>query len=255
MTDASAGITKDVVVTNLAVKDFNLSAGTVSGIYDPAYDLWVWLYDRDGQVPVTDPENGTWIATFAELPPSAWGGAVQREADGDGTSIDFQVPNPNLYALAGEDKIFAQEWIAGAQLDLTIHNSNGEQIYSESQMVEPPSVVPWTLVVFDLDAAGFDLLPGQQIVLNQGGYVRELLVSSLRITGFDYAAQQVIGVGDPGAQIFIRINGEDVWGEVDSEGNWAISHPQLAAGVWGEAIQPDGDDGDETRDGFQAPFE
>ena len=251
MTDEAAGITKDVTVTNLAVTDINLGAHTVSGIYDPAYELWVWLYGQDGQVPAT--EGNTWVATFTELLPRTWGGATQRDTDGDGTSLDFQIPNPNLYALPDENKIFAQEWIVGSQLDLKVYDSGGSEIYSDSQMVETPSVVPWTLVVFDLDAAGFDLMPGQQIVLNQRGYVRELLVSSLTITGFDFVNQQVIGTGDAGALIFIRINGEDVWGEVDSEGNWATSHPQLAPRVWGEAIQPDGVDGDETRDGFQAP--
>jgi hypothetical protein len=85
-------VTKDVVITNLAVTDINLGARTVSGTYDPAYDLWVWLYGADGQVPATDPDAGTWVALFAELSPGAWGGATQWDADGDGTSIDFQAP-------------------------------------------------------------------------------------------------------------------------------------------------------------------
>jgi hypothetical protein len=220
-------LTKEVVVTNLAVTDINLGAYTVSGIYDPAYDLWVWLYGEDGQVPITDPDTGTWVATFAELSPGAWGGATQLETDGDGTSLDFQVPNPSLYALADENKIFAQEWIAGFPLELKIYDALGAEIYADSQVVEPPSVVPWTLVVFDLGAVDFDLLPGQRIVLSQRGYSRELIVSSLLLTGFDLDNQQVFGTGDAGAQIFIRINGEDVWGEVGSDGHWAISTNSL----------------------------
>jgi hypothetical protein len=102
MTDEAAGITKDVWVTNLAVTDFDLSAKTVSGIYDPAYSLWVWLYGEDGQEPAT--ANGTWVATFTELPPGAWGGATQWDIDGDGTSIDFQVPR---VVMAGN---FYIEW-------------------------------------------------------------------------------------------------------------------------------------------------
>ena len=94
MADEMTGMTKDVVVTNLAVTDIDVNAGTVSGVYDPAYDLWVWLYGREGQVPATDPNNGTWVATFSELPLGAWGGATQWEMDGDGTSLDFQVPDP-----------------------------------------------------------------------------------------------------------------------------------------------------------------
>ena len=90
LADESIGLTKDVVVTNLAVTDFDTSAGTVTGVFDPAYDLWVWLYGEEGQVPAT--EGDVWTATFGELPPGAWGGATQWDIDGDGTSIDFQVP-------------------------------------------------------------------------------------------------------------------------------------------------------------------
>jgi hypothetical protein len=33
--------------------------------------------------------------------------------------------------------------------------------------------------------------------------------------------------------------------------NWSVYQERLAVGVWGDAIQPD-EDGDQTRDGFQA---
>lgn len=408
MTDGFS--TKEVVVTNLAVTDMNLGARTVSGTYDPASEPWVWLYGQDGQVPVLDPAAGTWTATFSELPPGAWGGATQWDADDDGTSLDFRTPNPtilgwlewdvvegnewhpgdtvtltvgdltrsavvqpsswdplygyarfelgpegydlkvgdfvtmtdgritkelqvpqlevtgydlgahtisgtydpalsfwirvnemepdnvafdgntwaaafaglgpnmwgdagqidndgdevratintpnpNLYALPDENRIFAQAWTVGQSLDLRIYATSGEEIYSASQVVQPPSEVPWTVVVFDPGADGFDLLPGQRIVLNQGGYERELVLASLRITGFDLGAKIISGVGDPGAAFLIRIDGQDVWSTVAEDGTWSVYHELLGPGVWGEAIQPDGVDGDETRDGFQAPFE
>jgi len=92
MTDESIDFSKEVLVTNLAVSDFDPNAGQVFGTYDPSYDLWVWLYDVEGQVPETNPDNATWVATFTELPLGAWGGATQWDWDGDGTSVDFQVP-------------------------------------------------------------------------------------------------------------------------------------------------------------------
>ncbi|HLO14485.1 MAG TPA: hypothetical protein VK206_06640, partial [Anaerolineales bacterium] len=84
-------VTKEVTVPNLAVTAFDVSAGTISGVYDPGYDLWVWLYDREGQIPATDTGNGTWIATFNKLQAGAMGGARQQDTDGDRVSIDFQV--------------------------------------------------------------------------------------------------------------------------------------------------------------------
>jgi hypothetical protein len=106
-------LTKEVVVTNLAVTDINLNARTVSGIYDPACDLWVWLYGQDGRVPATDPVAGTWIAAFSELPPGVWGGATQWDTDGDGTSMDFRAPDPGMYAVPDEERIYAWEWTPG----------------------------------------------------------------------------------------------------------------------------------------------
>ncbi|HLO33472.1 MAG TPA: hypothetical protein VK249_30270 [Anaerolineales bacterium] len=94
MTDGVA--TKETSVTNLAVTDINLAAQTVSGTYDPDFDLSVSLSGEAAQSLTTDPTRGTWTATFAELTPGAWGGAVQHDADGDGTSIDFQVPSTLL---------------------------------------------------------------------------------------------------------------------------------------------------------------
>ncbi len=245
MTDGSN--TKYILIPPLAVTDYNLGARMVSGVYNPRLGFWIGV---NGIEPTDIAFDGnSWVATFDKLDPNMWGDVVQTDADGDDVRATIHTPNPNLYALPDENKIYAQAWTAGFQLDLKIYDSNGNEVHSDSQMVKPPSAVPWTVVVFDYG----DLSAGQRIVLNQRGYERELLVSSLMVTGFDLASHQVIGIGDPDAKIFIRINGEDVWGEVGEDGNWVISHPQLISGVWGEAIQPDGFDGDETRDGFQAP--
>lgn len=92
MIDEATGQRKELVVTNLAVTDFDLEAGNVIGLFDPDYSLWVWMYGQDGQEPAM--VGDTWTATFSELPPGAWGGATQKDEDGDGTSIDFQVPTP-----------------------------------------------------------------------------------------------------------------------------------------------------------------
>jgi len=53
----------------------------------------VWLEGQDWQAPEVDPDNGTWTMNFSELAPGTWGGAVQYDMEGDGTSIDFQVPS------------------------------------------------------------------------------------------------------------------------------------------------------------------
>ncbi len=244
--------TKECQVPSLEVTGYDLGAHTISGIYDPNLSFRIGVNGTEPTNVAFD--DNTWVATFDELGPNLWGDAIQTDNDGDDIRATIHTPNPNLYALADEDKIFAQEWIVGRALELKIYSPNGEEIYSDSQMVEPPSEVPWTVVIFEPGVDGFDLLPGQRIVLNQGGYERELAISSLQIIGFDLTAQTVFGTGNPGANFLIRINGLDIWSTVKDDGTWSVYHELLQPGVWGEAIQPDAD-GDETRDGFQAPFE
>lgn len=113
MTDEATGVRKDVVVTNLAVTNIDVSTGTVSGIYDPSESLRVWLYGQDGQTTSTDPDAGTWTATFDELSPGAWGGATQWESDGDGTSLDFQVPQETMWVAAYTYELPTEYWTEG----------------------------------------------------------------------------------------------------------------------------------------------
>lgn len=247
MTDGSTF--KELLIPSLAVTWYDLGPKTITGTYDASYGFWV---NVNGMEPDLAFDGSTWTATFGELGPDMWGDAAQIDEDGDEARATIHTPNPNLYALTEENEVIAQVWNIGVQLDLKIYNAAAEEVYSDFAIVQPPSEAPWTVVVFDLGAAGFDLLPAHRIVLNQNGYERELTVSSLQVTGFNYDEAKVIGIGDPGTNIFIRINGTDIWGEVNEFGNWEISHPQLAPGVWGEAIEPDNMDGDETRDRFQA---
>ena len=105
MVDEATGLRKEHLVAPLAVTDIVPAEAKVIGVSDPAYELWVWLYGQDGQVPERD--GNAWTATFSELLPGAWGGATQWDEDGDGTSIDFQVPAPPE----------AEQWIWAYTLD------------------------------------------------------------------------------------------------------------------------------------------
>ncbi|HEU0296638.1 MAG TPA: CSLREA domain-containing protein [Anaerolineales bacterium] len=128
MTDGS--ITKDSVVTALAVTDFDVSTRTVSGTYDPDSSLRVWVYDRDGQV-ATDPGNGAWVATFDQLQAGTLGGASQQDVDGDGTSIEFEVPqtffvSSTADAIGNDGVCTLREAIIAANTNAPSGNLSGE---------------------------------------------------------------------------------------------------------------------------------
>lgn len=129
MTDGST--TKDTVVTALAFTDFDVSTGIVSGTYDPDSDLKVWLYDREGQITATDPEIGSWVATFDQLQSGALGGASQHDVDGDGTSIEFEVPQTffvnSTNDVIGDDGVCTlREAIIAANTNQPSGNTTGE---------------------------------------------------------------------------------------------------------------------------------
>jgi hypothetical protein len=242
------GYERELLVSSIHVTGFDLGAQTIFGTGDSGAEFIVAI---DGvNVGATVDGDGTWAVQHENLTGGVWGSAIQFDEDRDSTRDIFAAPNPNLYAVPDENRIWANEWIEGGEISLTIFDLEGVSVYSESRFVPPPSENPWTAVLFELE--DFVLEPGQRIVINQGGYVRELIVSSIHVTVFDLGARTISGTGDSGAEFFVRIGGTDEWGIVRDDGTWSVHNGDLAAGVWGEAIQPDAD-GDATRDGFQAP--
>jgi hypothetical protein len=246
---------KDLLIPPVAITDYNLGAKTVSGTYDPNLGLRVSV---DGMVPDLVARNdGTWTATFDELGPLMWGDAIQTDSDGDEAAATIQTPNPIILAIADDNTVVGLGWAEGRLVDLKIL-CGAVECYTDSMIVPAPSDVPWTNAVFQL--GGFDLLAGHRIVMGQGDpaagrYEKELLVSSIHVERFEIASQVVYGTGDPGARFFVRINGVDRDGTVEEDGTWSVFHEGLVPGVWGEAIEPYGEGGDETRDLFQAPNE
>src|SRR3990172_807232 len=238
---------RELIVWSIGVTGLDLGAQTIFGTGDPGAVFLVGIEGED--VGGTVGEDGTWAVQNENLTGGVWGGAIQFDEDGDSTRDIFGAPNPNLYAVPDENRIWANEWIEGSEVSLAIFDPDGEPAYWETRVVPPPSANPWTEVLFE---TGFVSEPGEGIVIDWGGYVRELIVSSIRVTGFDLGTQTIVGTGDAGAEFFVRIGGVDAWETVGGDGMWSVQNENLTGGVWGEAIQPDAD-GDETRDGFQAP--
>ena len=181
MADESIGLTKDVVVTNLAVTGFDLSDGTVTGVFDPAYNLWVWLYGEEGQVPAT--EGDAWTATFAELPPGAWGGATQWDVDGDGTSIDFQVPNPHFSVFPEQEYIEGYEWPNGATVTVSVDDRSACATAGTSSDGFFGAGFP----------EGCTVTIGDTVTLSDGSTIRTHTVQDLAVTSVDEVGNTVSG--------------------------------------------------------------
>jgi hypothetical protein len=95
LTDEITGATKSHYVTSVKVTAYDINAKTISGIYDPAFDLQVFLALADG-TPIETKEVSydgiNWTATFDQLESGMLCSAKQSDVDFDATSWDFWVP-------------------------------------------------------------------------------------------------------------------------------------------------------------------
>jgi branched-chain amino acid transport system substrate-binding protein len=244
--------TKELVVDSLHVTDFDLGTHTIFGIADPG-PLLIGVAGEE--MSITVPENGIWQASSPGFEPLEWGAAIKTDEDGDQTRDIFMIPRPMMYAYVDENVVAGVVWKEGEDLTLKIYDAmTGGLVYVKTEVVPPPSVVPWTAVHFYPGDEDYTMKPGDRLVMSQNGYERELILSPLVITGFDLSTRTLMGTGHPGAEFLINIYDLDI--EIDAtvnqNGTWSVFLDVPAEGLWVAVTEIDSD-GDETRDRFQLP--
>lgn len=156
---------------------------------------------------------------------------------------------PDLRILASpvSNQIFGYGWPTGSEVSLKI---NGEYIATSTVQG-----APWDendIVAFFDFGALHDLSAGDVVVLSgsDASSTRMMVVSSLRVTGFNLDSHTVYGVGDPNTEFIIADNGMPV--SVDGDGQWSAAFDELTPGSWWTIIQGYAD-GNEVRETFRAP--
>ena len=236
-----------MVVSSLRVTGFNLDAHTVYGIGDPDSEFFI----ADNGMPVLINGDGNWSATFEELIPGSWWTIIHPDLYGNEVRETFRAPMPAMIAWKNWDDVAGSEWTPGAEVTLTIDDpTNGEDVdYTFYQDVVQNGPLYYGDVYFDL---GIELQTGYILTMSDGSFTKTLVISALTVTGFDFENHIISGTGDPGAYLFVHMNGLDSdWITVGEDHNWSVYHELLEPGVWFDSIQPD-EDGDQTRDGGQA---
>ncbi|HET9915016.1 MAG TPA: hypothetical protein VFQ13_24210 [Anaerolineales bacterium] len=247
VTLADGHFTRTMMVSNLQVTGFNLNAHTVFGVGDPGSE--VLIADNGMIVPVDD--TGNWSATFDNLLPGTWWTMIQVYPDQNEVRETFRAPAPMMIAWKNWDTVVGYEWMPGAEVTLSVDDpANGQGVdYTLTQVAVRYDNLYYGSVYFE---PGIDLQTGYVLTMTDGNFTKTLVISALTVTGFDFDNHLVYGTGDAGAQLFVHIGGLDSeWTTVGDDLNWSVYQERLALGVWGDAIQPD-EDGDQTRDGFQA---
>jgi hypothetical protein len=83
---------KELSVSAVGVTDFDLSAHTISGVYDPTPGLGFLIYLGGVQPDNLAFEGERWTAAFADMAAVVGSEVAQPDEDGDMTGIGFGVP-------------------------------------------------------------------------------------------------------------------------------------------------------------------
>jgi hypothetical protein len=244
---------KSLILRPISVTIFDTENDFMAGFAPAGSEVAAHAGPQDWQkriMTTADPVTGEWFADFAQIgfditeDMRTWSYAHIYDEDGDANEGSTPPP-PVIFAHPAYNFIEGTQWTPGAEATVMIDDpTNGEGIdYSDTQMVDSDS---W--VRFGLE---FDLQASHIITMTDGHNTQTMIVSNLRVTGFNLDEHNVFGVGDPGSEFYVADNGMTV--PVDDEGNWSVSFDELLPGTWWTIIQAY-PDGNEVRETFRVPL-
>ncbi len=226
-------------------EDTDVVTGTAPG------NTWVdaWGCDNshcEGNGVVSE-ADGSWEVDLSDrwdIVKGNWGGARAVDNDGDGTQLDWYLPNPNIGVYPFENMVRGWDLTPGATANLTIGT------YHDSATVDDN----WYVEFYTAnDPTPFDILPGQTVVVADGTNTRSVLVTNIAVTGFNEDEDLMFGTAAAGSAVVIGGYNESYTGLAymfiaDSSGNWTADfsgHLDIKEGTWGFLFQVDVD-GDYT---------
>jgi hypothetical protein len=236
---------KEHLVTALAVTGFDVLENIAAGEATPGLDVQIWVHGVESSSMTTAPaEDGSWAVDFDgafepyNLQPGTAGRARQRDADGDDTSLDWQIPNPRFTVFPEWEWLEAYEWTDGVPVTVTVAGR------PECETEAYPSDGYFGVGFPD----GCDVADGDVVALTDGSTSKQLTVPNLAVTWFDLTEGFVGGTGSPDLEVHIWVH------EVDSSfmittpdelGDWGVDFDDvgftIVPGTGGRAEQVDED--------------
>lgn len=141
---------------------------------------------------VTADDQGVWLADFSaaefDLLPRMGFAANLEDEDGDRTVAELT--NAHIDVYPEENRILGFEWEVGEgnQVTLSVQDSEGQELFTDSKVVQPDDQGRGLgFVDFDV-AEQFLLEPGQKVVLSLGNVVRRTIIADLPAPAIDLAA-------------------------------------------------------------------
>ncbi len=273
VTVTDGNITKELLVTNMAITDVDVHTDQVYGVATPDTWIGVWVcgeFDCINRDELAD-SNGDWMADFSvpgdqnwedqtfDIQPGSWVDSSEWDEDNDSTMFGITIYNYTLHAVPSHPEVHGHDWPEGSDVTLIIDDDtdpNNGILYEDTRNVDDD---PWCgNPCFDLNGV-FDLQVGHYVTMSGDTASKTVLVSQLTINEVNYENDTVSGIADPGSRVAVNIwsqEGNARYVTADGAGLWVADYSQVGdedfeqeladiqEGDWGRAIQlnPDGSD-------------
>jgi multiple sugar transport system substrate-binding protein len=243
-------------LSDLAITGFDTDADTVSGIATPGVEVQVCANVPGNCISrYVTPAAGTgiWTADYGhpgarsdeqqlvDLQRGSNGWATERDATGNQTWADWNVPNPRFDAWFKDGNINAYDWALGTTLTLDIDDpaTPTSPDFTTTTVV---GIAPWdsnqTLGAFNLNGA-YGIEPGMTVTVSGASVTKSLVVSHLTITDIDQAHDAITGTTEPGQGMWMYLNTSSGTCcrnfQADSSGIWTVDYSVVGPG--GEPIE------------------
>ena len=231
--------TKQQVVTSLEIANTELADSSISGTAEPNSHVYVWYYHETGRVSrheIAD-EFGNWSANFSipgdelgeeeiyNIPAGAGGEANQVDQDGDGTQVNWWMPQYTIIAHPQGDGVSSHGWTIGDEITLYIDNNedplDGFYYLLATQTAWENPDDPGVGHADFWDLGGFDLTSGMYVIVTDGTVIDTLQVESLTIDAYDAIEDTVTGTAPAERDVGIVVHQTDgdYWLVTTSDGS------------------------------------
>ena len=225
------------IVRNLAITATDAEADTVAGTADVGAVVYVWKHEPGEQVAATADASGNWLADltgFYDIVPGSEGRSEIRDPVGNGTAVDWYVPNPRFTVFPEWEFFDGLDWPDGATVTITVAGKAECEATRQS----------WGGFFNGNFGEGCDVEVGDTVTFTDGATTRTHVVRNLTVTSVDETDDTVAGTADEGEVVYVwpHETGQQLFVTVGASGAWQVDFTEqydILAGSAGRAQIPD----------------
>jgi Tol biopolymer transport system component len=196
--------TRTHTVWNLAITSVDKIENAVAGTADPGAVVDVWVHEVDGVLQPATGEDGTWLADFddieIDLVEDMSGRAQIYDEMGNGTAVDWRVPNTRFTVWPQWNYLEGYEWPDGALVAVSVAGKDACHTKATAGYPE------WDLgnTFFSLNfPEGCAIEPNDEITVSSDTLSLMHVVQSLAVTDVDVEANTVAGTASFDPELYV----------------------------------------------------